>query len=143
MMNDAFKRAVQDICRKDPRYSRYAYDYVANVLDELIQESRQGHPDQPPRHITGSELARTIGADLVYDYGPLASSVLRAWGVSSTSDFGDIVYNLIEAKQLSASPDDKRSDFDNVYDFHAAFDAPYEPPFPPPYDFKVPPPEDQ
>ena len=54
-------------------------------------------------------------------YGYLAKSVLNHWGVSSTSDFGEIVFNLIKIKQMRKTPDDRREDFDDVYDFDEAF----------------------
>ena len=53
-------------------------------------------------------------------YGLLAATVLDHWGVRSTSDIGDIVYNLIAAGDLEKTPNDSRSDFDNVFDFEAA-----------------------
>ena len=53
-------------------------------------------------------------------YGLLAATVLNHWGVRSTSDIGDIVYNLIAAGDLEKTPSDSRSDFDNVFDFDTA-----------------------
>jgi uncharacterized repeat protein (TIGR04138 family) len=53
-------------------------------------------------------------------YGLLAKLVLASWGIRSTSDFGEIVYNLIRIGRLSKSPRDRREDFDNVYDFEQA-----------------------
>ena len=41
----------------------------------------------------------------------------------STSDIGDIVYNLIAAGDLEKTESDSRSDFDNVFDFETAFKA--------------------
>ena len=45
------------------------------------------------------------------------------WGVRSTSDIGDIVYNLIAAGGLERTESDSRSDFDNVFDFEISFKA--------------------
>jgi uncharacterized repeat protein (TIGR04138 family) len=47
---------------------------------------------------------------------------LRNWGVSRTGDFGDIVYNLIDIGLMKKSDNDRREDFDDVYDFAEAFD---------------------
>ena len=46
--------------------------------------------------------------------------MLDHWGVRSTSDIGDIVYNLIAAGDLEKTPSDSRSDFDDVFDFETA-----------------------
>jgi len=53
-------------------------------------------------------------------FGLLAATVFEHWGVRSTSDIGDIVYHLIEAGDLEKTPNDSRSDFNNVYDFETA-----------------------
>jgi uncharacterized repeat protein (TIGR04138 family) len=53
-------------------------------------------------------------------YGLLAATVLGYWGIRSTSDIGDIVYNMIAAGDLEKTPNDSRSDFDNVFDFATA-----------------------
>ena len=47
--------------------------------------------------------------------------MLDHWGVRSTSDIGEIVYNLIAAGDLEKTPSDSRSDFDHVFDFETAF----------------------
>ena len=40
--------------------------------------------------------------------------------IRSTSDIGEIVYNLIASGDLDKTPTDKRSDFDDVFDFAQA-----------------------
>jgi uncharacterized repeat protein (TIGR04138 family) len=50
----------------------------------------------------------------------MAKLVLADWGIRSTSDFGEIVYNLIKIGEMSKSEDDRREDFDDVYDFDEA-----------------------
>ncbi|MFO0034172.1 MAG: hypothetical protein ACK55S_03060 [Planctomycetota bacterium] len=46
---------------------------------------------------------------------------MNSLGVYSTSDFGEIVYNLIKVGVLKKSPRDRRAHFDAVYDFDEAF----------------------
>jgi uncharacterized repeat protein (TIGR04138 family) len=53
-------------------------------------------------------------------YGLLAATVLAHWGIRSTSDVGEIVYNMIATGDLEKTPSDSRSDFDNVFDFETA-----------------------
>ena len=53
-------------------------------------------------------------------YGLLAAAVLAHWGMRSTSDIGDIVYNMIANGDLEKTPSDLRSDFDAVFDFEKA-----------------------
>ena len=51
----------------------------------------------------------------------MAQVVLGMWGIRSTGDFGEIVYNLIRVGLMKKSPHDRREDFENVYDFDRAF----------------------
>ena len=52
-------------------------------------------------------------------FGPLAGEVLENWGVRSGPDVGNIVYNMIGMKILSASSEDSQSDFDCCFDLLA------------------------
>jgi uncharacterized repeat protein (TIGR04138 family) len=60
-------------------------------------------------------------------YGPLAITVLNTWGVRRCSDFGDIVFNLIEYNVFSKTENDRREDFADIYDFEEAFVQPFRP----------------
>ena len=62
----------------------------------------------------------------IEQYGYLTKMVLAKWGINSTSDFGDLVYNLIRIEQMRKSESDRREDFDDVYDFKNAFEPEFE-----------------
>jgi uncharacterized repeat protein (TIGR04138 family) len=51
--------------------------------------------------------------------------VLNSWGITSTSDFGEIVFNLIRIGHMRKTKEDRREDFDNVYDFDTGFEEEY------------------
>jgi uncharacterized repeat protein (TIGR04138 family) len=51
----------------------------------------------------------------------MALTVLNLWGLRSTSDLGEIVYNLIASGDLEKTPSDARADFDAVFDFETEF----------------------
>ncbi len=78
---------------------------------------------EPPteRHLTGQELCHAIRHYAVDQYGLMAKVVLNTWGINSTSDFGELVYNLIRVGMMKKSKADRREDFDNVFDFDEAF----------------------
>jgi len=73
------------------------------------------------RHLTGQELCGALRQYALQQYGYLAKSVLEQWGITSTSDFGSIVYNMIEIGLMRKSNDDRREHFDDIYDFQAVF----------------------
>ena len=51
----------------------------------------------------------------------MAKAVLNSWGVQNTGDIGNIVFNLIEIEQMRKTKQDRREDFENVFDFETAF----------------------
>jgi len=77
----------------------------------------QAEEGDPPRHLTGRELCDAIRRYALDQFGFMAKTVLNNWGVHKTGDFGDIVFNLIEIGEMSKTKDDRREDFDDVFDF--------------------------
>jgi uncharacterized repeat protein (TIGR04138 family) len=120
---------------EDRRYKLEAYQFVraglayAQEVLGLGAESEEGprRPDgQPVRHVTGQELCVALRQFAHEQFGMLARQVLNSWGICSTSDFGEIVYNLIKVGEMSKSEQDRREDFDNVYDFDQALVRDFE-----------------
>ena len=77
------------------------------------------------RHVTGVELAWACRDFALEQFGLLAPEVLAYWGVRQSGDFGRIVYVLVDIGLLITRPGDREEDFDDVYQFTAAFDATY------------------
>ncbi|MCA9270369.1 MAG: hypothetical protein KDA41_17930 [Planctomycetales bacterium] len=101
---------------------------AANPFAEAMEEELDDDEDAPrvERHITGQELCEAIRQYGQEQYGYLAKVVLNSWGVKSTGDFGEIVFNLVRVGRLKKSPDDRREDFDDCYDFDEAFQKRYQ-----------------
>jgi uncharacterized repeat protein (TIGR04138 family) len=76
---------------------------------------------QAERHVSGRELCEAARQYALQQYGYMAPTVLGTWGVHRTSDFGEIVFNMIEIGQMRKTRHDKREDFHDVYDFGEAF----------------------
>ncbi|MGD0744369.1 MAG: Minf_1886 family protein, partial [Verrucomicrobiota bacterium] len=60
-------------------------------------------------------------------FGPMAVTVFEEWGVRHCSDFGEIVFNMVEIGLLAKTDRDSRDDFQNGYDFTDAFRKPFWP----------------
>jgi len=54
------------------------------------------------------------------EFGLMARTVFRLWGINRTDDFGEIVFNLVEANLMSKTAEDDRKDFHEVYDLDQA-----------------------
>ena len=113
-----------ELLERDKRYKAEAYQFVGESLQYAQRELKIGRAgEQEPKtesHLTGQQLCEAMRVYALEQYGLMARAVLNSWGVQSTSDFGEIVYNLIEIKRMKKSPTDHREDFDDVYDFEDA-----------------------
>jgi uncharacterized repeat protein (TIGR04138 family) len=83
--------------------------------EDLEQASLPGRP--APRHLTGQELCEAMRVFALDQFGMMAKCVLNSWGIKSTSDIGELVYNLIRIGEMRKTPSDRREDFDDVFDF--------------------------
>jgi uncharacterized repeat protein (TIGR04138 family) len=101
----------------DSRYKADAYEFVMGGLEFCTTKVGER------RHVTGPELSKAILLLAYRQFGPMARSVLRHWGIKTTDDLGCIVYNMIRVGILDKRPDDSLDDFCNVIDIDALFDA--------------------
>ncbi len=124
---------LAELLRRDRRYHRDAYFFVFEAL-RFAQEQLGlgGMPaadtdDEPERHVTGQQLCEAIRQYAIQQYGMLAKNVLSEWGVRATSDFGEIVFNLIDIGQMRKTESDRREDFENVFNFDDGLRDAFEP----------------
>ena len=117
---------LSSAARRDPRYAFEAYEFVLEALSftqEMLgrvppagdlTENRTG--SHARYHVSGPELLGGVREYARRQYGLLARAVFRAWGLNATSDFGEIIFNLIDIGLLSKNENDSKADFHNVYD---------------------------
>jgi len=139
MRETAYMEAIKNICEKDPRYDLEAYIFIREALDYSIKMLQK--PDKgPARHLAGRELLEGLRQYVIEEFGPMALKVLNSWGITKTEDFGEIVFNLVNAGEFGKTDDDKPEDFKNGYSFHDAFAKPFLPTTPPDQRVEPPPP---
>jgi len=124
-----FTEIVDLICKDDSRYLKKAYFFVRQGLDRTVKDLKKKDPSRAQRshHVTGPELLDGLRVHALDQYGPLAKTVLESWGVRRCTDFGEIVFNLIEHNVFSKTDTDRREDFAEIYDFEDAFVKPFRP----------------
>ncbi len=132
MQDPDFDGIVELICKEDSRFDRKAYDFIRLGLDHTVKElkKKDGTRAGRSRHVSGPELLEGLRIYALDQFGPLAKTVLNAWGVRRCSDFGDIVFNLIEYNVFSKTENDRREDFSDIYSFEDAFVKPFLPAHP-------------
>lgn len=124
-----FDEGIDLIAQKDPRYRREAYVFVRDALDytKKATSRREGVPMTDNEHVTGQELLAGIREYALAQFGPMVITVLEEWGITRCEDFGEIVFNVVEAGLFSKTETDSRADFQNGYDFDDAFRKPFLP----------------
>lgn len=110
-----FYQAVEEICAVDKRYKADSYEFVMQAL-HFTQNKLKSET-----HVSGRQLLEGIREFSIQQYGPMAKTVLKHWGIVKTDDFGNIVFNMIHKKLLSKTEEDSIDDFKGVYDFEVVF----------------------
>ena len=118
-MNQEFYDIIDFICEKDARYRPDAYSFV---LEALSFAQKRFHC---LKHVTGDQLLEGIRELLLHRFGPMTMMVLKHWGIQTTEDFGNVVFNLVQNKLLSKTQEDNIKSFKNRYDFEKVFDHSY------------------
>lgn len=104
---------------RNPRYEGRAYLFVLSALQSVMEELHER------RHISGRELAEGVRRLALERFGPMARTVLEHWGVHTTEDLGEIVFALVDCGVLTKQDEDRREDFEGVFDFEEAFEEDY------------------
>ena len=126
---------IAELLREDKRYAFEAYAFVFEALSyahDVLGLGAEGasepvgdapEPDEDPgpkRHVSGQELCEAARQFALKQYGYMAQTVLNSWGIRATGDIGEIVFNLIRIGQMRKTANDRREDFDDVFDFDTA-----------------------
>ena len=133
---------INQLLQTDKRYKYAAYEFILAAvkfahdileLGEPISQIRRSSDgsfciddDEPPgdasRDISAADICKAIKIYALDKFGLLAKPTLNNWGIKSTADFGQIIFNLIKCDALLKSERDNIEDYDNVFDFDAAFE---------------------
>jgi uncharacterized repeat protein (TIGR04138 family) len=122
MMQETYVDRFHQTVRNDGRYPLDAYEFLHRGLDHTTRRLYgERDCDASPRHISGTQLCDGLRELALQQWGRLAAEVLRRWGITSTRDFGEMVFVLVEAGLLGKQDEDRIEDFVAVYDFEQAF----------------------
>jgi uncharacterized repeat protein (TIGR04138 family) len=115
-MSEKLERSIEELAREDRRYPPGAYLLVFEGLELALSRLSSR------RHVAPRELVEGIRDAAIDQWGLLARTVLETWNVRTTSDMGDLVFNLIGRGLLVAGDEDQRTQFDDLFDFREGFD---------------------
>ena len=130
-----FHAGLMDLVQRDARYSYEAYEFLFHALHHT-QKLLGREPPEPAEgtsldqvdkrhHVSGQELVHGVRDLALREFGLMARTVFRQWGIQRTDDFGEMVFNLVEAGLMSKTDEDTRADFHDVFDLDRALEADY------------------
>lgn len=96
-------------------YPRAAVEFVQDALRHA--NARRGREGD----VAGAELLESFRLLALDQFGPLARTVLAEWGIRTTDDVGNIVFQQVEEGQMGKSERDSPEDFHAKFDFAEAF----------------------
>ena len=122
---------LAELVRRDPRFAYEAYEFVFDALDHTL--TRLGRKPQVQAdaaaevelHVTATELLEGACELAQREFGLMARVVLSMWGIRRTDDIGELVFNLIDANLMNRGDDDRRDDFNGVFDLPRALSEGY------------------
>jgi uncharacterized repeat protein (TIGR04138 family) len=111
---------LDEVVRRDPRYAFEAYEFVfaalahtQRLLGRVPPQEGAGERDD---HVSGAQLLEGVRDLALREFGLMARTVFRAWGINCTADIGEIVFNLVAANLMKTTAEDSPDDFRDVYD---------------------------
>jgi uncharacterized repeat protein (TIGR04138 family) len=125
---------LDEVVRRDSRYALEAYEFLfaalahtQKMLGRVPPEEDEPEPGtEHSYHVSGPELLEGARSLALEQFGLMARTVFRQWGINRTDDFGEIVFNLVEAGLMSKTSKDQRQDFQDVYDLDEALVRGYQ-----------------
>jgi uncharacterized repeat protein (TIGR04138 family) len=116
-----FLESVRAVARKEARYDVQAYLFVFEALEFTLKRAGKH------RHVTGRELLEGVRDFGVINFGRMGRIVFNQWGVTESTDFGRIVFALVDAGLMSKTETDTLEDFTGGFDFTEVFEKGYIP----------------
>ena len=133
---------IYNLLQNDKRYKYAAYEFILAAVKFAHDTLELGDPvsqirrlndgsfciddDEPPgdasRDISAADICKAIKIYAVDMFGLLAKPTLNNWGIKSTADFGQIIFNLMKCEALLQSERDNIDDYNDVFDFDSAFE---------------------
>lgn len=126
MHASAFHDAISAIVHRDSRFDPDAYFFLKEALDFTVKRAEESNKGVS-RHVSGPELLAGFRDFAIEQFGPMALTLLREWGVNQCQHVGEMVFSLIGEQVFGKQDSDTLEDFSNIYQFEEVFVTPFLP----------------
>lgn len=118
-MNEYLKKIERLKSSKGP-YKAEAFDFVVGALQHTVKKLAK------PRHVSAHELLEGIREFALEQFGPMAGTVMKHWGIRTTLDYGKIVFALVDSGFMSKNDNDHLDDFKDVFELDEVFNQTHD-----------------
>lgn len=126
MQQTGFQEAVEKLCREDKRYHAEAYAFLRDSL-EATMKRRKKTRKEAGSHVGAEELLDGFRLHALEEFGPMSLMVLNYWGLRTSEDVGNLVFNLVAAGVFGKTDEDTIESFRGIFDFEEVFVEPFRP----------------
>ena len=120
------RKTIEQLFQEDGRYPIEAVQFVREGYSFAVSKYHPKTAEGGERHVNGAQLCHGLRELALQRWGLLARSVLKRWNITSTRDFGEIVFLMVNQEYMKKQPADCLADFDDIYDFEQAFDRDFD-----------------
>ena len=110
MQKEQFEEAITRISSRDNRFEREAFFFLKEALDFTIQDVSLKTPGNS-KHVSASQLLHGFRDLALKEFGPMAATLFKEWGIHRCADLGDMVFLLIKEGVFGKQYNDRREDF--------------------------------
>jgi len=106
---------------RHPRYSIEAYEFVCDALGIGSNLPQEQSAMETLRNVSCKEVLEIIRQAALEKFRKESKGVLWSWNIFRTEDFGEIIFEMIDAGILAKGPRDSRDGFRNGFSFEEVF----------------------
>lgn len=128
MKVSGFNEAVAAAVEKDSAFRPDGYQFLRESLEATIKKRSKAKQQSVSQHVSATELLEGFRRLALKEFGPMTPTVLDYWGIHSCQDIGRMVFYLVEAGAFGRTEEDTLDGFNQGFDFHEVFVAPFLPP---------------
>ncbi len=110
---------LEELVRRRQRFPIEAYEFVKDAIAHANAAKGAGEDGD----VTGTQLLGAVRDLARREFGLMAATVFRLWGVNRTDDVGEIVFDLADARLIDMAAHDAREEFAGAFDLDGALGA--------------------
>lgn len=118
---DRWENVLDGIVASDPRYPKAAYCFLQSAMAAFLRKQFGKLCGRGSHHVSAAQLLEALREFAVAEFGKQAKSRLNGSGISQCEDFGEMVFNLVQAGVMMQEQHDSKADFQGGYDFDTVF----------------------